>query len=387
MTDYTPSGDPLVGSRGISSLIRSEFDAVATAISSKQNSNALSTVSITPTLIPVSAPSAISMVWEIGKSFLPGYYVTIVDRANPATMNMFGMILSYNIVSGATSINITSYNGSGTLSDWVIVTTSQAGVTLGSNTFIGFQNFSRATVVSDATTSDIWGALGNQIDFTGTATVTAFPDAPQGGATRELICAGACVFTAGANMLIDGVGSGSSVTCAANDIVIVRAITTTQFRLTRQRYDGLQQKLPGDLQTVCVTGNGTGSSIVTVRLLTTTSVNTLGSTVSHSATNGTSIVVPYSGKYTVQARDYYTGAAPPSPYWGISLNATSGVTTDGNLAIVALGLPSASGQMFTISDTLNLVAGDTIRLLCGGASYMNATSNVRLSVKLLDYYA
>lgn len=97
----------------------------------------------------------------------------------------------------------------------------------------GALNEARATVISHATTADIWGALGNQIDFTGTATVTAFPNAPQAGATRELICAGACSFTAGANMLIDGVLSGSTVTCAANDTVIVRAISTTQFKLTR----------------------------------------------------------------------------------------------------------------------------------------------------------
>lgn len=97
----------------------------------------------------------------------------------------------------------------------------------------GALNEARATVISHATTADIWGALGNQIDFTGTATVTAFPNAPQAGATRELICAGACSFTAGANMLIDGALSGSTVTCAANDTVIVRAISTTQFKLTR----------------------------------------------------------------------------------------------------------------------------------------------------------
>ncbi len=38
-------------------------------------------------------------------------------------------------------------------------------------------------------------------------------------------------------MLIDGVASGSTVTCAANDKVTVRAISTTQFHLTRDRYD------------------------------------------------------------------------------------------------------------------------------------------------------
>jgi hypothetical protein len=99
----------------------------------------------------------------------------------------------------------------------------------------------RATVASHATTADIWGALGNQIDFTGTATVTAFPAAPQAGASRTLVCAAPCSFTAGANLLIAGVSSGNTVTCAANDKIVVEAITTTQFLLTRIRYDGTPQ--------------------------------------------------------------------------------------------------------------------------------------------------
>lgn len=113
---------------------------------------------------------------------------------------------------------------------------------LNGGSLTGALNEARATVASHATTADIWGALGNQIDFTGTATITAFPTAPQAGATRELICAGACSFTAGANMIIDGVPSGT-VTCASGDTVIVRAITTTQFKLSITKYSGMQEKL------------------------------------------------------------------------------------------------------------------------------------------------
>ena len=116
---------------------------------------------------------------------------------------------------------------------------------LGANTFTAAQNLARATVASHATTADIWGAAGNQIDWTGTETTTAFPDAPQAGAERVLICAGACSFTAGANMLIDGVASAATVTCAANDQVIVRAVSTTQFKLSRVKYDGTAQVAAG----------------------------------------------------------------------------------------------------------------------------------------------
>jgi hypothetical protein len=93
-------------------------------------------------------------------------------------------------------------------------------------------NTSRATVASHATTADIWGAAGNQIDWTGTATCTAFPAAPQAGAERVLVCAAGCRFTAGANMIIDGLGTSGNLDCVANDVVIVRALTTTQFRLS-----------------------------------------------------------------------------------------------------------------------------------------------------------
>ncbi len=109
-------------------------------------------------------------------------------------------------------------------------------------------NTARATVASAATTADIWAAAGNQIDWTGTTTCTAFPAAPQAGAERVLITAGAAVFTAGANMLIDGVASGN-LTCDANDQVIVRAVTTTQFKLSRVKYDGTAQVSVGGITT------------------------------------------------------------------------------------------------------------------------------------------
>ena len=97
-------------------------------------------------------------------------------------------------------------------------------------------NFARVTVASAATTADIWTPFGNQIDWTGTTTCTSFPAAPQAGAERVLICAGAAPFTAGANMLISGYASGKTLTCAANDIVIVMAVTTTQFKLIHYPY-------------------------------------------------------------------------------------------------------------------------------------------------------
>ena len=86
--------------------------------------------------------------------------------------------------------------------------------------------------VASATTPDIFAAAGNTIDYTGTATCTGFAAAPKAGMQRRLICAAACLFTAGSNLLIEGIPSGTTITLAANAIVDVTAITTTQFKMT-----------------------------------------------------------------------------------------------------------------------------------------------------------
>jgi hypothetical protein len=95
------------------------------------------------------------------------------------------------------------------------------------------------TTIASATTPDIFAALvGKTVDYTGTTTCTGFVAAPLAGLQRTLVCSGAAVFTAGANMLIDGVSSGSSITLSAGDKVYVIAVSTTQFRLTISKYDG-----------------------------------------------------------------------------------------------------------------------------------------------------
>lgn len=97
-----------------------------------------------------------------------------------------------------------------------------------------------STTVASATTPTIFTAsLGNVIDYTGTVTCTGFTAAPVAGARRTLICAAAAPFTAGASMLIDGLASGQTYTATAGDQIHVVAFTTTTFRLTIARVDGL----------------------------------------------------------------------------------------------------------------------------------------------------
>lgn len=163
-------------------------------------------------------------------------------------------------IANGTAGQVFTSNGTTALPTWESTT---ASATLAANTFTAEQNFARATVASAATTSNIWTG-GNQIDFTGTATVTNFPAAPQAGTDRVLICAAACSFTASANMLIDGVASAATLTCVANDQVIVRAISTTQFKLTRVKYDGTAQVVAP-----------AGGSMIFISAITATAANTV----------------------------------------------------------------------------------------------------------------
>lgn len=235
MSDYTVTNKPANGSWNVSKVLRDEFTLIQEAVNSKSDKLARTSVSSTSLTVSIAQKT---LVVEPDKDFGAGEVVFISSQVAPSVNNMYGVIASYAIDTGLMVVDITSINGSGTISSWFVTVSSAAGTTLVSNTFTGHQNFARATVASHATTADIWNALGNQIDWTGTATTTAFPTAPQAGANRKLICAGACSFTAGANLLIEGYPSGNTLKCSANDIVIVEAITTTQFYLTFTKYTG-----------------------------------------------------------------------------------------------------------------------------------------------------
>jgi len=360
MSAYTPTGNPEDNTRGISKQVRDEFVLVQTAVNSKSDLGGTTATSTTSLAIGTGAKS---LTIEADKELIPGMTVFIADDAAPSTNNMTGTITSYNSTTGALVVDITSVNGSGTKTAWTIGLSNQSGVTLSNNTFAGYQNFARATVVSHATTADIWNAAGNQINFTGVATVTAFPDAHQAGATRELICAAACTFTAGANMLIDGIDSGSSVTCAANDVVIVRAVSTTQFRLTRHRYDGKPQREIGSHKIIVHTGNGHGSTATEIRRFTTIAVNTgTAMTYADSATDGASITINEDGIYSFAYSDLRNGG---DAFIGITVNApslTTGISGSSTVEYRLCGYAiAASSDVGTCSATAKLAVGDVVR--------------------------
>ena len=96
-------------------------------------------------------------------------------------------------------------------------------------------NESYAAVASHATTSAIWAADGNIINFTGAETITDFPAADRAGARRVLICAGATVFTHAGNITVQG---AATYTASAGDEITITATTTTAFRVAIKKTNG-----------------------------------------------------------------------------------------------------------------------------------------------------
>lgn len=357
MSSYTPTGKPEDNTRGISKQVRDEFVLLQTAVNSKSDLRGTTSTSTTSIVIGTGTKS---LTIESDKELIPGMTVFIADAAAPPTNNMTGTITSYNSTTGALVVDVSSVNGSGTKTSWLVGLSNPSGVTLSNNTFTGYQNFARATVASHATTADIWNAAGNQIDFTGVAIVTAFPDAPQAGASRVLICAAACSFTAGANILIDGYSSGETVTCAANDIIIVQAVSVTQFRLTRIRYDGLEQK-PADHEVRVSGANGRGATNTAI-LRYTTEVRNVGTDITYadSAADGASFTINKAGTYAV-FMVYYNSTAID---FGASVNSnqlTTSIASISASAVVFIHSTQNSSQPFTHGFVRRFAAGDVIR--------------------------
>lgn len=259
--------------------------------------------------------------------------------------------------------------------------TGAAGTLSGSAS--GSINFARATVASHATTADIWGALGNQIDWTGTATTTIFPNAPQAGAERVLICAGACSFTAGANMLIDGVASAATVTCAANDQVIVRAVSATQFKLSRVKYDGTAQVASGvstgDSCVTVHTGNGHGSTNTKIRRFTTAMIN-VGTAITYadSAANGGAFTINEAGMYSI----FYADTPTAADTMGASVNSTQLTTNINSITLTnrLMMTIGASAYTISVSGVFLLAVNDVIRAHTGGGP-SDITDKVWFSIR------
>jgi hypothetical protein len=200
----------------------------------------------------------------IGKSFVPGIRVTAVNPSNPAQY-MSGTVTSY---SGTTlTVTVDIVGGSGTVATWNISVTGQRGADgamgpaggVAGGSLTGALNFRQADGSINVTAApDIWGGNGNFVALTGTGTITGFTAAPQSGATRVVLnTTDGVVLTTGANLIV----YGGTRTLVAGDILDVLAEgSTTKFRVTVRRRDGLAMISPA--QTMTVLGSATISAPV-----------------------------------------------------------------------------------------------------------------------------
>ena len=177
-----------------------------------------------------------------GKQWAPGTPIQATDAANVANFNN-GTVTSYNPATGALVMETTLIGGSGTISSWNISVVGQRGAqgatgNISGGNLTGALNWAKAADVASAATTDIWSGSGNYETVTGTATITAFAAAPQAGANRRILAGGAFTLTAGANMVIKGVQSGTSYTVAAGDEIDVYAETPTKFQVSITKGDG-----------------------------------------------------------------------------------------------------------------------------------------------------
>lgn len=83
--------------------------------------------------------------------------------------------------------------------------------------------------VASAGTTNIWSTDGDMIHVTGTTTITSLGTALKSGAERVVVFDGALTLTHHAtNLILPG---GANITTAAGDMMVVRAETTTTFRI------------------------------------------------------------------------------------------------------------------------------------------------------------
>ena len=166
---------------------------------------------------------------------VPGDGFWLWDSVGSAWKTLsFTNLLTYltGSLTPTNAVNSTNLTGSGSISG---TTTGGGSLSVASATVANRTDSGEVTVTANATTGDIFAAAANSIlwdDSGGSVTCTIFPNAPKAGMVRELRCNGATKFTAGANLLIEGIPSGTTITLASGALVKVRAITTSQFKIT-----------------------------------------------------------------------------------------------------------------------------------------------------------
>jgi hypothetical protein len=205
--------------------------AAANSAAQAANSSAGITAS-SATSLAVGAGAKVFAV-PAGKQFLAGVPMVAVSASDP-TKRMFGPLQGY---SGTTlTLNITSFDGTGTANDWNISPSGAKGATGGTagGQLTGALDELRGSDLVAASTVDPWSTGGNSMDLTGNGTINAIANAPQPGAKRSWLVTGAPTITNSANVIV----KGGTVVLVPGDQVDIEAETISKFLLTVRRGDG-----------------------------------------------------------------------------------------------------------------------------------------------------
>ncbi|WUR15716.1 hypothetical protein E7V67_011610 [[Empedobacter] haloabium] len=296
--------------------------------------NALTASSSTSLTISLGAKT---LVTQSGKQFAPGTDLKIADVANAANA-MYATVTSYTGTS--LQVNVTSVTGSGTIAAWNISVSGQRGPTgatggVTGGTLEGALWAKKGTDVASGTAPgavEVWTTGGEFFTLTGSATITGLAAAPQAGAEVRVLVSGTPTLTAGASLVIKGVPSGQSYTCAPGDELDIWAETTTKFRVAITRANGAATADGGLLHVVDQKPNATPGGTNAGNTDTARTLNTvLVSTIAGAQLASNQVTLPM-GTYDITAR---------APFNNVGMNRlTWWNVTDNSPAIYG---PSAGG--------------------------------------------
>lgn len=206
MSNYTPTGNPPNQTRGISSLIRAEFNFIQTAINSKGDITGQTwtgTHQFPATIFGVTATPGSS-----GTALATLDYV----NATASSVTLPGQALGF-------------LRSTSTVASFGVAHTGYA------------QNEVKGADIASASTINLTTATGNFVHITGTTTITAITIPI--GADRTVIFDGILTLTHGAGLLLPG---AANITTAANDRMVVRGDTAGAIVVNYTKADGTTLK-------------------------------------------------------------------------------------------------------------------------------------------------
>lgn len=93
--------------------------ASAASASATIAANAPTTYGTTAQAVTLGA-GVVNLTVETGRAFVSGQAVVIASVANPTSQRMYGIVTAYNATTGALSISVSAFIGSGNVTGWTV---------------------------------------------------------------------------------------------------------------------------------------------------------------------------------------------------------------------------------------------------------------------------